>query len=383
MAAPGATQSTDPAGDVVIPATAYIRKNQYSEMKSLANPADTKLMSRDTVMTRIMAALPKSIAFRFITGVKEPQEVLDKYPQEVWDEINGHLDIETFFKFRQTSLTAFEITAAQPAFRRVSEKAANTLAAVIRTGMWKHLSFWQIEHALCNPKCEICGKVGHLLYMPTATRVCEHCLHAHDDFATITLASFSKKGGVTKQMMERSAPFPIVKGSYRTQWTGSKMPIDLVKLLTVARAFNIDPNTDFGHGYAGLNAAQQLHARNMATAPLPIYNRVTQEVLQVLNCKGCALRYSHAVENMKGLSFATFALRPAKSPVVTVTRRELGQRKGDACRNYLRHEFLEHVRHCEMAQVLLRASDGGTFSTSQFDTEYVKNGGESLHETGL
>lgn len=372
MSTTGGHQTTESMDDAILRIIGFHRKNQCQRMHYLANAN----RAHDDLDTPTIMNIPTTITFNIPDEKAGPISGMGtlKFTPEIMREICGHLDVKSFLMLRQACRSAHMLTAKNIMFDRVVGQAANALVGIIRTGMWNHITLIDLYEAMCIPNCQICGKVGHFLYLPTVTRVCEQCLHSPGGgFQTVTVASFYTKAGITEKKISKSVP--IVMGAFGKQYNGKPRSIKLVNFANAIRILHISPNLDVGDGTSELNTTRQKNARNMASVPLPLFDKATGESFEALSCKGCAIVYSVAA--VRGCSMHT---GNTSSDVLVAHSAFVRRWMAMAALDYLKKDFLEHVKTCGPAIMLWNASYGGRVSIDHLDTDFIKTGGLSLRK---
>lgn len=109
---------------------------------------------------------------------------LSKLPNELLANfIIPDLDIESIFKFRQTSLFARQALQAIPAYQRMVSHGMQAVCALLKTPQLARLvTLAQFDEALCTKECDICGDFAGIIFLPTWTRCCFKCLGEHHEF---------------------------------------------------------------------------------------------------------------------------------------------------------------------------------------------------------
>ncbi|OIW26353.1 hypothetical protein CONLIGDRAFT_706523 [Coniochaeta ligniaria NRRL 30616] len=263
---------------------AAFRKARHSPMPWLINfdPQSFNINSSGTPTT-----LPTSMSSPVApTGKFSGMGILDKLPNELLTDVCRDLDIRSYLRLRQTCRFFWFFMASLTEYRVVVDHAAPSLIGVVRTDMWQYLTFTDLFRAMCLAHCETCGAIGHFLYLPTATRCCPNCLHEEDKFRTVTLASYVRVSGVALGRVQRLVPLlsSISCNRYRS--------MKLINFDEATRIMSTPTTLDVGRGYASFNLSWQSYTRNMASTPLPFFDKSTRAVFKALTCKGCARDYS-------------------------------------------------------------------------------------------
>lgn len=360
MSATEAPQVAESRDDTIIRVIGFARKNHYQCEPFLADYN----RRHDNLLNPTLIDIPTSITSDIPRDAPVPVSgmgSLDTMPRELFFAICSHLDVKSYLKLRQACRSSRMLTSGYFKFRHVVEDATNTFVGMVRTGMWGHITLTELYEALCNPNCQVCGQLGHFLYLPTPARVCIQCLHSTATFRTVTLPSFSRKAKRSKAVVEKSVP--VVKGSFGKRPNGLPRSIMLVNLAEAIRLMNTAPDIEVGDGMSSLNTDRQYFARNMATVPLPLLVKGTNamESFETLSCKGCARLYSQTVVGNHAM------------PIVIPL-------KALADRHYLKAGLIEHLNTCRPARALWRASQGGVASITHLDTVYIETGGLSFHK---
>lgn len=318
---------------------------------------------------------------------------LNKLPNEVLNEVCRNLDIKSCLSFRRTCRLSWLLTSSMIEYRAIVKGGMNYLIGVIRTGMWRSVTFVDLFRAMCTRNCEVCGNVGDLVYVPTVTRCCLQCLQHHADFRTVTMASFARAANLTDTEVQQSV-------SVLQAFTGWYMRVKMVSFAQAVRVLNQSPDLDVGHGFRNSNTILQTKTRNLAAAPLPFFDRTIGRPVEKLRCKGCAWLYSTCAvdQGMRArlahidmdLSHAALdAHHTARNlhsrhwratvPALHITQTALVKKlQARAETEYTRNGLLNHCQTCTAALLFCTASHGGMVSVEAMETEYIKNGGVDL-----
>jgi hypothetical protein len=295
---------------------------------------------------------------------------LQKLPMELIQMICNLLDVKSCFQFRQVNRLSRQIVTSIPQYRRIAKVGITSLAATLRSGMAQHLTFPDLDRVLLQRRCEVCDKrFGGFIYLPTAKRVCLSCLtrDAHMDgrrhttrpqLNTVSLASFAKAAGYSTQRFRQLVPvMKSLPGTYlglRRNAVSRKKRVDMVNYEQAVAAVLKDKGQS-PEPLTGLYTAY-VTAR-MASAPLPFFSRFSNAAYWGFSCKGCALAWTPGDPTPL----------PISPPVWN--------------RIFSMQHIKRHVAACDGAKRLWAASDNGTKSTSDMESDFSKNLGYTLRSS--
>ncbi|KAH8903843.1 hypothetical protein BR93DRAFT_971443 [Coniochaeta sp. PMI_546] len=354
---PGQTESED---DAIVRVAAFHRRDHYYGMPWLVE-FNQQFQHPQTGVHSIPASItsPSSSA-----GLGSGLGILGKLPNELLADICRNLDVKSYLRFRQVCRFSRFFASELVEYRAVIDGAANCFLGVIRTDMWRCLTFSDLFRAMCTTHCNICGKLGPFVYLLTVTRCCRTCLYEHASFQTVTLASFTRVGHISSDKVRRSVP--VLKSLKDLKY--KRKSFELVNFEEATRIMNRSPTLDVGHGYSGMNTTSQAETRNMATAQMSFFHEPTQTVYETLSCKGCARDYSIAA-----VAVPLMVFNPPMNTRDAYHERVEGL-KAEAAREYLKDGFLSHFKTCQKAKDLWLASGGGTVSIEHLETAFIRTG---------
>lgn len=285
-------------------------------------------------------------------------------PNEVILAIVNELDIESCFNLRKVSRMGREMVGNTLEFGRIVTHAPACLQAMLQTGVARWYTFRDLDHIMSLRDCELCHKLAAYVYLPTLTKACDRCITLCNRFATMKLAFFAegaclpeKASSTMRQIREHMPIVKTIPGKYHHWKTLGNRSFDMVcfhqtfKVMVAtgaADSLKLDCDT--------LRAREDFIARRMVTAPLPYYNKDTQEVETPLICKGCAItRHSERKRQHteKGYLGCVWYYT------------------GDHDKSGL----LEHFGRCSEAQKLWALSKDGTVSTEPYENDFIRGGG--------
>ncbi|KAJ9150937.1 hypothetical protein NKR19_g5146 [Coniochaeta hoffmannii] len=288
-----------------------------------------------------------------ITGPVSGLGAMQDVPTEIINSILTELDIESCLNFRQVCRVARNIATNTLEYSRVATHAPTCLRAMFRTGLARSHSFADLYDALLLRHCEVCHKPAAYVYLPTLTKACDKCISVDRRFLTVTLASFAKEAGwTTARLRKRLTVVKTVPGDYRGWGIVRSRSVDMICFAEGLRVVNdatkvIRPR--FGDQTAGM------FIRRMVTAPLPIFDKESQGVWPILTCKGCTWEH---MDLFHGLF--------TQQDYHELLWRYLPDHSGEG--------LLEHFEQCTRAKMIWAASNDGTASVRQSETDLVRNG---------
>ncbi|KAH8903841.1 hypothetical protein BR93DRAFT_985876 [Coniochaeta sp. PMI_546] len=283
-----------------------------------------------------------------------PLGTLSKLPNEITSVIVNDLDVETYLNFRKVNRRAREIVANTLEFHRIVRHAPTCLLAMIRTGVARSHTFASLYHAMLLRDCEVCHNLAAYVYLPTLTKACDKCLSLESRFLTVTLASFAKGACWSTARLRRHVPVvKTIPGNYRNWDDVRTRSVDMV-CYEEARKIIMDDTRPIKPGYGDQSGG--MFIRRMVTAPLPFFNKETQQVEPLLTCKGCAIKWEEAFTGVH-------------------TQDSYQSRLWRYTGDHSKEGLLEHFGHCASARRLWALSNGGTISTKAWETTFIRKGG--------
>jgi hypothetical protein len=171
-----------------------------------SDPDETQVVARDL-----------QTAFESSTSCSLGQ--LGQLPIELLRMIFRNLDVQSYFRLRHVNREARAISTAVPEYQAIATHGLEGLRGMLRAGLAQTVTIGDLYKSLIRETCEVCGKFGGFLFLPTATRCCFECIRTAPDLrviSTSTLSMLTKKS--TKRLFRLLGPeLRTVPGSYSTQ----------------------------------------------------------------------------------------------------------------------------------------------------------------------
>lgn len=112
--------------------------------------------------------------------------ILDLLPHELQDIIITQIDLQSLFKFRQTSRSARKAVDAVRQYRIATAHGLKCVRALLHTGFAHCVTLLDFYKTLCSQRCESCHRFGEFIFFPTWTRVCLVCMSTKRQFMIVT-----------------------------------------------------------------------------------------------------------------------------------------------------------------------------------------------------
>ncbi|RKU45453.1 hypothetical protein DL546_007578 [Coniochaeta pulveracea] len=273
---------------------------------------------------------------------------LQRLPLELAWSICLYLDIQSALRFSQVNRSARQCIASIPQYRRLGKHALECIWALSRTGLASRIDVLSLHATLTTERCVVCGLFGGFIFLPTCARCCVQCIASAPSLRVVPLRALSKASGVPIGRLKRSREvFNSIPGKYSSNFTQQRR---LRCFVSGQYALEVLRKRGDQDAQIILDALPDSPVwRFMTSATLPYADLTTDDPDVGRACKGCQVAMeAHFCE-------ANFL------------RRE---------RLYSRRGFLEHFQHCQEAQAMWIASEGGTVTVEE--PEFTKYGGGTV-----
>lgn len=254
-------------------------------------------------------------------------------PTELQTMILRHLDLQSFFQFRQVNRQARITATGVWEYQLVVAYGLEGLRSLLRVRLAHKLTLMHLFHLLCRIDCSICGAFGGFLFLPTATRYCFACIETSNQLAMTSVYGLAKATKVSTNRLRRTIDsiMHTIPGTYYMLTKPSKRPKDIVAVDNARRALTAQGLHGEARALELLPIAPEPSHRYMACTALPWFDRTTSKAENGLCCKGCQARLEDADGSLE-----------------------------DRDRVYSRAGFLTHFLQCIEAQALWDSSENGT-----------------------
>lgn len=139
---------------------------------------------------------------------------LDCFPVELLHMIFGELDILSLTHLARASFGARKVVVCYPVFHDLTKYAFPALRALAKTQCIKWHTASVLKDTLRSEKCGYCANFGPFLYLPTAERVCNHCLRYDKSLWCSTVKQIQTIFGLSKKQLKDLIQPRIIPGVY-------------------------------------------------------------------------------------------------------------------------------------------------------------------------
>ncbi|KAH6687880.1 hypothetical protein F5X68DRAFT_239343 [Plectosphaerella plurivora] len=265
-------------------------RDAKQKLKAWSKPADEieelTLYSEPYDMNRARTSLQSAFRSTPTTGLSG----LDHLPAEITLMVVHHMDILTFFRFRQVNRRARELASTIKEYNTIATHALEAVRAILRTRSGHNFTIDTLYRKLLSHKCRTCGKFGSFLNLATADRCCINCNHRSARFHVLPPRQFCKAAKITPTVLNQYAKLQLrtVRGSWdRELKDPGSHPRQLIPVAATARALLsagvIDESTRRG---LWTTKSQRVH-RLMVVTPFPFYDAKTDTIQRGVYCTFC------------------------------------------------------------------------------------------------
>jgi hypothetical protein len=247
------------------------------------------VFSEHSVMQPVQASLEAA----FDTTPTATLGDLGRLPVEILMMILRHMNIRTFFRFRQVNLRVRELSAAIKEYETIAKYALGAVRALLRTNLAGG-TVNSLYQELQSDRCKTCHGFGGLLFLLTAQRCCFNCLLHSSRYHVMGLDEFYNSANVTREALRHRPVLRTVSGKYDEKCQHRPSHLILVGKTSTAlfKAGVIDKSTR--QKLARRKSPKEY--RSMTATPFPSYDPKTDKLDRGVCCGGCRFR----LENMSG-----------------------------------------------------------------------------------
>lgn len=295
-----------------------------------------------------MQSVQTSLQAAFETSPTAKLGFFDHLPVELTFMVLCHLDIRSFFHFRQLNRRARVLSTGLHEYQLVSKHGLGGLRGLLRAGLAHYFTIVDLYRPLMTDKCSTCGGFGGLLFLFTAERCCFNCLQSSAHYRVLHPSAFAKLAHMSpSRLLRLSGPaLQTVPGTYNMMDTPARRPKYLMleekttQMLLATKVINQDAIRNLRP------RREQPEQRLMTATAYPCYSLENARLERGVSCKGCQVR----VELLRGDSHwlardRTFSIQG----------------------------FLSHFSECVEAQHLWAESEEGTRPAKE--PEMTRRGG--------
>lgn len=122
--------------------------------------------------------------------------ILDRLPLEVLHQVLDQLDFHTLVAIRSLNLASRNTVDSFPAYKYMTQYAANALRALSQTELITAFSAVHLFKVLRTDRCTGCQQFGAYLFLLTCSRCCFNCLEKDVRFRAIAFGSLKENFGL-------------------------------------------------------------------------------------------------------------------------------------------------------------------------------------------
>lgn len=264
--------------------------------------------------------------------------ILDSLPVELLWIILDNLDLLSYFRFRRINRRARALATAVPKYQSVIKYGLEGLRGALRAGLSQNWTIRDLYNPLIRENCELCGKFGGFLFLPTAIRCCFACIRNAPELRVMCTSTFCRLAKISTKRLHQAlgSQLRTVPGLYSMEEKRARRPKSLIGANMAIAKLQLLGILDQDAALALSGRNEQINYRFMSSTAFPWYDLNTDDVENGVSCKGCQIR----VEN----SLA-------------------GSDKRD--RVFSKSGYLLHFESCKEAQELWEQSRGGTMAVRE------------------
>ncbi|KAI2781518.1 hypothetical protein F4815DRAFT_444300 [Daldinia loculata] len=237
---------------------------------------------------------------------------LDRLPPELILMVLCHLDIFSYFQFRQVNRRARILSITLREYRLVTKHGLECLRSLLRTGLAHNFTITDLYRLLINPSCKLCGCLGGFLFLLTATRCCFSCILTSPKLRVISRSTLAKITRLSKSeldwLLDSTPGLRPASSSHSLEEGQAIRPKCLfVEEQAIATLKSLGVvHKKFAHILAWRN--DHITERFTASTAFPWYNPDNAQVEYGASCKGCQVPYyipDVSYENRMRVFFST------------------------------------------------------------------------------
>ncbi|KAK7923664.1 hypothetical protein PG985_007735 [Apiospora marii] len=220
---------------------------------------------------------------------------LDRLPREIVAMILPHLDVLSYFRFRQLNRLARQLcTELVKEYQVIVTHGLQGLRGLLCGNLDHRFTILDLYRVLTTRDCVLCGAFGGFMYLPSALRCCYPCITTADELLVLDSAVFYEQAGVSladAQPILVGSTLRTVPGPYDKSDQQDKPENDRPQYLISAKEA-LEELAAHGllHQPTSLSKMasehQQFSTRSMASTALPWYNPHTSEADDGVCCEG-------------------------------------------------------------------------------------------------
>lgn len=306
-----------------------------------------------------------------------PMGMLDRLPLEIIHQILEQLDFFTLVILRGLNLASRSIVDSLPAFKYMTQYAANTLRALSRTRLITVFTASRLLNVLRTDRCMNCQQYGAFLFLLTCSRCCFKCLEKDARLRAITLSTAKSSLGLKAKDLRRLPTMLSLPGTYalRGRRTTKKRfrLVSAVEAFVLAKALYGDATTALTADSAQLatevNVREQAWAsmlasfvdpfRGFASTAFPSLDTGSMCVQSGISCRGCEDACNRKSRGeLKGVNGSDL-----------IAQRDMA---------FSLIEFRQHLRQCEGIKRLRHLCLGGEKKAADYLSRLAFFGGRGL-----
>ena len=288
-------------------------------------------------------------------------------PTEILWLIFSHISWADVRSLKGTNFRAHSLVLFNPQYQKIVTHAPELIAVLHHAKLISAFPIHRIHDVVTGSQCSICHRFAGYIFLPGLQRCCQRCLEFDPEFMPLDLdttrRSFSPDN---EQAMNSLAMMSNLPGTYGPgpcgpTWPAQKVYTSRLTLVSKAEARTLG-------GKVGPTNNIYSERRFMSVMPLPSLDLKTGLKIRGLHCKGCSewqktqtSRHDHNDDHSalgmgcqwslpNGIDSAKRHSEGWKSAAFASLSCRLAIASG---RMYIEEGFLEHVKTCHGAQVLL------------------------------
>lgn len=283
-------------------------------LKDVPTEPQTEEPTEEAIL-RLCASSQSQLACRLVSSSREETETvqdslrtafssnppaaslgdLDRLPREIVALMLPHLDVLSYFRFRQLNRLARQLcTEFVKEYQVIVDHGLQGLQGLLRGNLDHRFTLLDLYCVLTTRDCGLCGAFGGYMYLPSALRCCYPCITIADELLVLDSIVFYEQAGISLSDARRTlmgSTLRTVPGPYdesdRHDKPGNSRPQYLISakeaLEELAARDLLRQNTSLSKM---ASKHRQSSARFMASTALPWYNLHTAKADDGVCCEG-------------------------------------------------------------------------------------------------
>jgi len=140
--------------------------------------------------------------------------ILDRLPPEIVSLFLGMLDVQSLLRFASVSSRGDMFVQSQRAYRDLVTFAPEALLALSKLGLIRLHSVAELYTALRTERCGSCSEYGSFLFLPTCQRCCWECLRYNPALRVLLPIEAKRYFGLSERHLQRLPTLRVIAGSY-------------------------------------------------------------------------------------------------------------------------------------------------------------------------